>query len=302
MLKLNHLRQHLLLLFAIHVASQQTYGPGEGGGTVGRRRRSGMPAAPVIEDVSPANGPTAGGNIITIGGMNFGSGSTSVQPSVSVGGYPCQQVVWVSATSVLCEAPEGVGGHKLVTVEVGGVSSSANPSTYFNYDPPSVIAIEPGHGSASGGTMVTIVGTNFGATNNNPSVTIGGRPCQNVVWLSNTKLQCVSPPGIGIGDVRVFVLDESSPENFGTIFEFDAPVVSKLVPDHGPSTGGYTMTIEGLNFGTIDSKPQIKVGGKQCRSSAWKSNEQVTCVLPKGVGPEKQVSTLTSSCQAAANC
>lgn len=159
----------------------------------------------------------------------------------------------------------------------------------FEYDPPSVIAIEPGHGSAAGGTMVTIVGNNFGATNNNPSVTIGGRPCQSVVWLSDTKLQCVSPPGIGIGDVRVFVLDLSSPENFGTIFEFDAPQITKLVPDHGPSTGGFTLTVQGLNFGTVDSHPQIKVGGHNCKSTGWKSNEEVYCVVPQGTGLAKQV-------------
>eukprot|EP00286_Rhodomonas_abbreviata_P024671 CAMPEP_0181298334 /NCGR_PEP_ID=MMETSP1101-20121128/5726_1 /TAXON_ID=46948 /ORGANISM="Rhodomonas abbreviata, Strain Caron Lab Isolate" /LENGTH=495 /DNA_ID=CAMNT_0023403347 /DNA_START=283 /DNA_END=1766 /DNA_ORIENTATION=+ len=245
---------------------------------------------PLINDINPENGPTAGGTIITIGGMNFGTGSGNVQPRIVVGGSPCPQVVWVSSTSVLCETPEGVGSNKPVTVSVNGETSAMNGASVFKYDAPSVLAIEPGHGSAAGGTMVTIVGNNFGATNNNPSVTIGGRPCQSVVWLSNTKLQCVSPPGIGIGDVRVFVLDLSSPENFGTIFEFDAPSIEKLVPDHGPSTGGFTLTVQGLNFGTVDSHPEIKIGGKSCTTTAWKSNTEVFCVAPGGTGVDKQVS------------
>ena len=165
---------------------------------------------PTINDVNPMNGPTKGGSIITISGTNFGTGNTNVQPTATVGGAACQQVVWVSSTSLLCETPDGVGGHKSVMVSVAGMNSAPDQDAIFNYDPPTVEAIEPGHGAASGGTMVTIIGSNFGATNNNPSVTIGGRPCQNVVWLSNSKLQCLTPAGIGIGDVRVFILDESS--------------------------------------------------------------------------------------------
>jgi hypothetical protein len=137
--------------------------------------------------------------------------------------------------------------------------------------------------------MVTVVGTNFGATNTNPSITIGGRPCLSVVWLSDTKLQCVAPPGVGVGDVRVFVLDQSSPENFGTVFEFDAPLVKQLVPDHGPCAGGYLVTIEGLNFGTTNSKPKITLGGISCEATAWISDKQVTCTAPKGSGSDKQV-------------
>ena len=244
---------------------------------------------PSVNDVNPANGPAKGGTIVTIAGSNFGTGDTSVQPQVSVGGASCQQVVWVSSTSILCETPDGVGGHKPIVVSVDGVSSTPNQDAKFNYDPPTVQAIEPGHGAASGGTVVTIIGNNFGATNNNPSVTIGGRPCQAVVWLGNTELKCVSPAGIGIGDVRVFILDESSPENFGTIFEFDAPLITKLEPDHGPSTGGFTITVVGTNFGTVDSKPQIKLGKRNCMSTSWKSNTEVLCVAPQGEGTSKDV-------------
>lgn len=146
-----------------------------------------------------------------------------------------------------------------------------------------------GHGPAKGGTMVTITGDNFGKTNSNPSVTIGGKPCQSVVWLSDTKLECVTPSGTGVGDVRVFVLDESSPENFGTVFEFDAPLVTGIVPSHGPCAGGFTVTVEGKNFGAADSHPKISLGGVHCTESQWISDTKVTCVVPKGSGESKQV-------------
>ena len=137
--------------------------------------------------------------------------------------------------------------------------------------------------------MVTIEGQNFGEENSNPSVTIGGKPCLNVVWLSGKKLECVTPSGTGVGDVRVFVLDESSPENFGTVFEFDAPMVSGVVPSHGPCSGGFTITVEGKNFGADKSHPKISLGGVECTDPAWVSDSEVTCVAPMGSGEDKTV-------------
>jgi len=100
--------------------------------------------APIVGELSPSNGPTKGGTIITIGGSNFGTADSDVQPRVTVGGVACPQVVWVSATSVLCETPDGVGADRPVIVEVGTFSSVANPEAEFSYDAPKVAAIEPG--------------------------------------------------------------------------------------------------------------------------------------------------------------
>ncbi len=100
--------------------------------------------APIVGDITPSNGPTKGGTIITIGGSNFGTADSDVQPRVTVGGAACPQVVWVSATSVLCETPDGVGADRAIIVEVGSFSSVVNPQAEFNYDAPKVAAIEPG--------------------------------------------------------------------------------------------------------------------------------------------------------------
>jgi len=100
--------------------------------------------APVVKTISPGNGPTKGGTIITIGGSNFGAADSNVQPRVTLGGAPCPSVVWVSPTSVLCETPDGVGADRTVIVEVGSLSSAPNPTAKFQYDSPKVLGIEPG--------------------------------------------------------------------------------------------------------------------------------------------------------------
>mmetsp|Transcript_32796 Transcript_32796/g.79456 ORF Transcript_32796/g.79456 Transcript_32796/m.79456 type:complete len:350 (-) Transcript_32796:640-1689(-) len=220
---------------------------------------------PIVDTIQPVNGPTKGGTIITIGGTNFGSADSNIQPRVTVGGVACPSVVWVSQSSVLCETPDGVGADRTVVVEVGSRQSAPSAQSKFRYDSPKVLGIEPAHGPAKGGTMVTVAGVNFGETNSNPSVTVGGRPCQSVVWLSDKKLTCVTPSGTGVGDVRVFVLDESSPENFGTVFEFDAPVIASLKPDHGSCAGKFTITVKGKKLWLLRQPPQDHPGGRRVR-------------------------------------
>ena len=44
---------------------------------------------------------------------------------------------------------------------------------------------------------------------------------------------------------------KSSPENFGTIFEFDAPSIEELEPVHGPATVSFTHQISQLFDGQI---------------------------------------------------
>jgi autotransporter-associated beta strand protein len=60
-------------------------------------------------------------------------------------------------------------------------------------DAPLVTSITPATGPASGGTSVTIVGTNFKA---GASVTIGGGVASNVIVVSSTQITATTPAGV----------------------------------------------------------------------------------------------------------
>ncbi len=60
----------------------------------------------------------------------------------------------------------------------------------------------PSSGTVLGGTAITVVGTGFVAT---PTVTIGGIPCTDVVWVNSTNLTCVTPAGAHVGDAPIVV-------------------------------------------------------------------------------------------------
>jgi hypothetical protein len=59
---------------------------------------------------------------------------------------------------------------------------------------PALASIQPKAGKESGGTTVTIQGSNF-TTNPPISVNIDGQPCSNVTVLSSSTLTCQSPAG-----------------------------------------------------------------------------------------------------------
>ena len=68
-----------------------------------------------------------------------------------------------------------------------------------------VSTVTPSAGPTSGGTPLVLRGTGFGRVRPLAlTVAVGGAPCTNATWLSDTSVACVSPPGLGLqNSVRV---------------------------------------------------------------------------------------------------
>ena len=140
---------------------------------------------PTVTSVSPNSGSTAGGTAVTITGTNFAAGGT-----VTFGTAAATNVVVASSTKITATTPAGTAGAVTVTVTVNGQSGSlANAFTYVASSP-TVTSVSPNNGSATGGTAVTITGTNFAA---GATVTFGGTAATNVVVASSTTITATSP-------------------------------------------------------------------------------------------------------------
>lgn len=105
-------------------------------------------ANPVITGITPRNGPTAGGTLVTIRGRHLGPsglpfGDTSALGTVtaSIGGRPCA-VVAFDDHQIQCQTPEGLLERAPVSVVVAGQSSPAPATLHFDYDPPVVSALQ----------------------------------------------------------------------------------------------------------------------------------------------------------------
>lgn len=153
--------------------------------------------APSVTSVSPDQGPTAGGQSVTINGAGF-----TADAKVTIGGHPATGTsVNDAGTAITGTTPAGTAGPADVTV-TNGDGSQAQLAHGYAYDAaPTVTGISPRSGPEAGGSTVTITGAGFvpGAT----TVSFGGHPASSVRVASSTTLTAVTPRGVGAARVEV---------------------------------------------------------------------------------------------------
>ena len=228
---------------------------------------------PILTAINPLTGPTSGGIALTLQGESFGG----INGSVTVGGIVCP-IVSQSSTEITCTLPAGQGTNQVVKVSVGGQVSN---TLMFSYLPPNLTGINPLTGPTTGGTTLTLQGTNFGISGG--SVTVGGIACP-IVSQSSTQITCTLPAGQGTNQVvKVSVGGQVSNT---LMFSYLPPNLTGINPLTGPTTGGTTLTLQGTNFGI--SGGSVTVGGIACPIVS-QSSTQITCTLPAGQGTNQVV-------------
>ncbi len=150
---------------------------------------------PSVKSVTPTSGPVAGGTTVTITGSNFTNAT-----SVSFGSTATSNFTIDNDTQITAVSPAGSGTVD-VTVTTPGGASAISPADQLSYiPPPTATGINPASGPTTGGTKVTITGSNFtGAT----SVSFGTTATSNFTVDSDTQITVVSPAGSGTVDVTV---------------------------------------------------------------------------------------------------
>jgi hypothetical protein len=158
------------------------------------------------------------------------------------------------------------------------VDMGAAQSTGVNIRP-TITAINPNAGIASGGTTVTITGTffttaiavKFGAVNAGFAVN------------SPTQITATAPAGAGIVDVTVTTqLGGTSATSSADQFTYVAPpVVTGLTPNTGPATGGTSVIITGSGFSGATS---VHFDGTLATSFTVNSATQITAIASAGTG------------------
>ena len=114
-------------------------------------------------------------------------------------------MVVVSGTQITATTPAGSAGSVTVTVTNPGGQSGSLASAFTYLAPPTVVSVSPNTGATTGGTAVTITGTNFAA---GATVTFGGAAATNVVVVSGTQITATTPAG-SAGAVTVTVTNSN---------------------------------------------------------------------------------------------
>lgn len=155
--------------------------------------------APVISALGASSGPWSGGTV-TITGTNLTGGT------VTFGTKNATSVTVNSSTSITAGVPTSLLG--AVDVRVSTPTGGRSNALSYTYAAaaPTITGVNPAAGPNTGGTPITISGTNLNSLSGSGyTVTVGGRPATNVVVAGGgTSLTAVTPEGpLGAADVTV---------------------------------------------------------------------------------------------------
>lgn len=249
---------------------------------------------PSITSVSPATGLTTGGTTITITGANL-----TAPTSVSVGGTPATSVTLVSSTQITAVTPAHAAG--LVNVVVNFATGPATLNNAFTYTvpPPTVSAVTPVTGLISGGTTITVTGTNFV---NVTGVSVGGTAATSVVVNANQASLTAVTPAHAAGVVNVVVTTATGSATRTNAFTYvnPAPAITSISPVSGTVSGGTVVTVTGTNF---MSGATVQFGTTNATSVTFVSATTLRATVPAGTGnvgvsvtnPDTQKATLAAS-------
>ncbi|MCI0342028.1 MAG: IPT/TIG domain-containing protein [Planctomycetales bacterium] len=168
---------------------------------------------------------------------------------------------------------------------------------------PTLSSIAPVSGPTTGGTTITLTGSNFqgGAT-----VAVGGAAATSVVIVSGTSATAVTPAG-SAGPANVTLTNpDGQAATLANGFTYvlvtpPAPTLTAVSPTSGPIAGGQTVTLTGTGFQTGAS---VTFGGTPATSVTVLSASSLTCVSPATgtpgavnvtiTNPDTQSATLTN--------
>jgi hypothetical protein len=140
--------------------------------------------------------------------------------------------------------------------------------------------VVPARGPETGGTQVTIAGTNFTEVT---AVDFGLTPASFVV-NNQGSITAFSPPGAGAVDVTVTAFGGTSLTSFDDQFTYvPPPAVTSISPEVGAQAGGTTVTITGTN---LEEATAVDFGSSSATSVVVNSENSITAVSPAGTPGE----------------
>jgi YVTN family beta-propeller protein len=243
-------------------------------------------AAPTITAISPASGPLAGGNTVTITGTGLAGTSTVAFQS----GHDATNISCTATTCTLT-APSGTTGTTTLqlTTPAGHVTSSSSV-TYGYQPPPTITSVVSNNGPLAGGTTVTITGTNLTggyAVYFGPNWATSG-------FCTATYCNITVPAGnAGIVNIYVYTPGGVSAQTGADQFDYEGtPTVTSVSPSSGPRAGGNTVTITGTNLAGDGS---ISFGSGNYVKSGSCTATSCTVTVPAGTAGTVDVQVATAS-------
>ena len=219
----------------------------------------------------------SGGNFNLIANLGTYSGTVSTLELDASGTSPVTLTVKVNGSTFGSPAIDST--YELTGTYVGFTTfgtSSTTVTSWSGIGTPTVSNVSPNNGPATGGTAVTITGTNFAG---GAAVTFGGTTATSVTVVSSTTITATTPAGTA-GAATVTVTNPGGQSgSLAGGFIYGSPTVSSVSPNNGSTAGGTSVTITGTNFA---SGATVTFGGTAATSVTVVSSTTITATTPAG--------------------
>jgi hypothetical protein len=140
---------------------------------------------------------------------------------------------------------------------------------------PTLTSISPTSGPTSGGTVITLTGTNFAV---GAAVSVNGVAATNVIVDSTSQVRATTPAGAaGARTVQISNPSGQAASLAGAFTYVAPPSVTSVSPASGPASGGTTVTLTGTGF---VSGATVRVNGVAASGVTFLSSTQVRATTP----------------------
>jgi alpha-tubulin suppressor-like RCC1 family protein len=162
--------------------------------------------------------------------------------------------------------------------DVKGIAAGTEAFSLAFGPPPAVTGLTPKLGPASGGTSVSISGTDFTGTT---AVEFGSTKASSFTVLSPTSITAVAPVlPAGPADVTVTNTWGTSAISAGDRFTV-TPTVTGVSPGSGPAAGGISVTVTGSGFIPGSTAARFKFANRKAKSVNCSSTTTCTVLTPR---------------------
>ncbi|MBK7875442.1 MAG: IPT/TIG domain-containing protein [Planctomycetes bacterium] len=251
------------------------------------------PRDPVVDSIAPALATSSGGTVLVLSGSRFQPGSRVVLGSeVYVDGEADGCVVVDASTITLATRATPGGTYDVVVIDPTGVEGRLDDAFQFALVP-AIESVFPPSGSAAGGTLITVTGSDF---EDGVTVAIDGVVQTIVTRESSTTLRILTNAYPAGGPYVLDVQNPSGP-SASAAFAYSAapdPAITALDPAEGSASGGEEIVVHGANFepSTVvefGADPDTGSGGTPAPSVTYVDANTLVVVTPAHSGGAQSV-------------
>jgi hypothetical protein len=190
----------------------------------------------------------------------------------------------MNSTTITATTPAASTGAVTVTVTNSGGQSGSLASAFTYIGQPTVSSVSPNNGSTSGGTGVTITGTNFAA---GATVTFGSAAATNVVVVNSTTITATTPAG-STGAVTVTVTNlgpQSGSLANGYTYNVSAAISFAQVASATPQSPTATVSVSYPGAQTLGDLNVVVVGWNDTTATVQSVKDSAGNIYSLAIGP-----------------